>query len=112
MESLLRAGKAKEQTQCGYRGEKSYNKSTVEAVEKGMLSSPRPPAPSEWVASVRRYVAAAKAGRSLVPKKRPGGSKLRKDATARRLLEADLHARPQLHRADLRGADRGGGLGE
>jgi transposase len=45
------------------------------------------------ISSVKRYVATAKAGRSLAPKKRPG-SKPKMDETARRLLEADLEERP------------------
>jgi transposase len=45
------------------------------------------------ISSVKRYVAVARAGRSLVPKKRPG-SKPKLDETARRLLEADLQERP------------------
>jgi transposase len=45
------------------------------------------------ISSVKRYVAAARAGRSLASKKRPG-SKPKIDETARRLLEADLKQRP------------------
>jgi transposase len=46
------------------------------------------------VSSVKRYVAAAREGRSLAPKKRPG-SKPKMDETARRLLEADAEERPE-----------------
>jgi transposase len=45
------------------------------------------------ISSVKRYVAAARAGRSLAPKERPG-SKPKLNETARRLLEADLRERP------------------
>jgi transposase len=45
------------------------------------------------ISSVKRYVATAKAGRSLAPKKRRG-SKPKMDETARRLLESDLEERP------------------
>jgi hypothetical protein len=45
------------------------------------------------ISSVKRYVAAARAGRSLAPKKRPG-SKPKMNETARRLLETDLEERP------------------
>jgi transposase len=45
------------------------------------------------ISSVKRFVATAKAGRSLAPKKRPGSnSKL--DEAARKLLEADLRELP------------------
>ena len=43
--------------------------------------------------TVKRYAAAAREGRSLAPKKRPG-SKPKMDERARRLLEADLRERP------------------
>ena len=46
------------------------------------------------ISSVKRYVATARQGRSLAPKKRPGGSKPKLDESARRLLEADLEERP------------------
>jgi transposase len=45
------------------------------------------------ISSVKRYVAAARQGRSLAPKKRPG-SKPKLDEGARRLLEADLEEPP------------------
>jgi transposase len=45
------------------------------------------------ISSVKRYVATARQGRSLVPKKRPG-SKPKLDEGARRLLETDLRERP------------------
>jgi transposase len=43
--------------------------------------------------TVKRYAAAAREGRSLAPKKRPG-SKPKLDAAATKLLEADLRERP------------------
>ncbi len=45
------------------------------------------------VSSVKRYAAAAREGRTLAPKKRPG-SRPKLDEAARRLLEADLDERP------------------
>ena len=45
------------------------------------------------VASVKRYAAAAREGRPLAPKRRPG-SKPKLDQAARKLLEADLEGRP------------------
>jgi transposase len=45
------------------------------------------------VSTVKRYAAAAREGRSLAPKKRPG-SKPKMDEAAVRLLEADLRERP------------------
>jgi len=44
------------------------------------------------ISSVKRYIAAARAGRSLAPKERPG-SKPKLNETARRLLETDLRKR-------------------
>src|SRR5215216_4669631 len=43
--------------------------------------------------TVKRYAAAAREGRSLAPKKRPG-SKPKLNEAARKLLEADLRQRP------------------
>ena len=43
--------------------------------------------------TVKRYAAAAREGRSLAPKMRPG-SKPKLDGAARKLLEADLRERP------------------
>ena len=45
------------------------------------------------ISSVKRYVATARQGRSLAPKRRPG-SKPKLDEGARRLLEADVQRRP------------------
>ena len=69
-------------------------KKIVEAVEKrGMPKAEAARLFGVGISSVKRYVATAKAGRSLAPKKRPG-SKPKMDQTARRLLEADLEERP------------------
>ena len=45
------------------------------------------------VSSVKRYVATAREGRSLAPKRRPG-SKPKLDERAAKLLDADLEERP------------------
>ncbi len=68
-------------------------KKIVEAVERGMPKVEAAETFGVGISSVKRYVAAAKAGRSLAPKRRPG-SKPKMDGTARRLLEADLEERP------------------
>ena len=66
----------------------------VEAVEqRGMSKSEAARSFGVGISSVKRYVAAAREGRSLAPKKRPG-SKPKLDEGARRLLEADLEERP------------------
>jgi transposase len=64
-------------------------KKIVEAVERGMPKIEAAKTFGVGISSVKRYVAVARAGRSLAPKKRPG-SKPKLDETARRLLEADL----------------------
>lgn len=69
-------------------------KKIVEAVEKrGMPKAEAARLFGVGISSVKRYVATAKAGRSLAPKKRPG-SKSKMDETAMRLLESDLEERP------------------
>ncbi len=68
-------------------------KKIVEAVERGMPKVEAAETFGVGISSVKRYVAAAKAGRSLAPKRRPG-SKPKMDGTARRLLEANLQERP------------------
>jgi transposase len=68
-------------------------KKIVEAVERGMPKIEAAKTFGVGISSVKRYVAAARAGRSLAPKKRPG-SKPKLDENARRLLEADLQERP------------------
>jgi len=45
------------------------------------------------ISSVKRYVAVAREGRSLAPRRRPG-SRPKMDESARKLLEADLEERP------------------
>jgi len=45
------------------------------------------------ISSVKRYVATAREGKPLAPKRRPG-SKPKLDEGARKLLEADLRERP------------------
>ena len=68
-------------------------KKIVEAVERGMPKIEAAKTFGVGISSVKRYVAAAREGRSLAPKKRPG-SKPKLDEGARRLLEADLEERP------------------
>ncbi len=65
----------------------------VEAVERGMPEIEALRTFGVGISSVKRYVAAARQGRSLAPKKRPG-SKPKLDEGARRLLEADLEEPP------------------
>jgi transposase len=68
-------------------------KKIVQAVERGMPKTEAARSFGVGISSVKRYMAAARQGRSLAPKKRPG-SKPKLDEGARRLLEADLHERP------------------
>jgi transposase len=68
-------------------------KKIVEAVERGMPKTEAARTFGVGISSAKRYVATARAGRSLAPKKRPG-SKPKLDQGARRLLEADLEERP------------------
>ncbi len=68
-------------------------KKVVQAVEKGMPKVEAAKTFGVGISSLKRYVAAARAGRSLAPKRRPG-SKPKMDETARRLLESDLEERP------------------
>ena len=68
-------------------------KKIVQAVERGMPKIEAAKTFGVGISSVKRYVAAAREGRSLAPKKRPG-SKPKLDEGARRLLEADLEERP------------------
>ncbi len=68
-------------------------KKIVEAVERGTPKMEVAGAFGVGISSVKRYVAAAREGGSLAPKKRPG-SKPKLDESARRLLEADLEERP------------------
>ncbi len=69
-------------------------KKIVEAVGRGTPKSEVARAFGVGLSSVKRYVAAAaREGRPLAPKRRPG-SKPKVDEGARRLLEADLEERP------------------
>ena len=68
-------------------------KKIVEAAERGTPKAEVARAFGVGVSSVKRYAAAAREGRSLAPKRRPG-SKPKVGGAARRLLEADLEERP------------------
>jgi transposase len=68
-------------------------KKIIEAVQRGMPKIEAARTFGVGISSVKRYVATARQGRSLAPKKRPG-SKPKLDESARRLLEADLQQRP------------------
>ncbi len=68
-------------------------KKIVEAVGRGMGKSEAARTFGVGISSVKRYVATAREGKSLAPKKRPG-SKAKLDHRARRLLESDLEERP------------------
>jgi transposase len=68
-------------------------KKIVEATERGTPNTEVARAFGVGVSSVKRYVATAREGRSLAPKRRPG-SKPKLDERARKLLEADLEERP------------------
>jgi transposase len=65
----------------------------VEAKERGMPTAEVAQTFGVGVSSVKRYAAAAREGKPLAPKKRPG-SKPKLDDGARKLLEADLEERP------------------
>jgi len=65
----------------------------VEALERGTSKVEAAWTFGVGISSVKRFVATAKAGRSLAPKKRPG-SNPKLDEAARKLLEADLRERP------------------
>lgn len=71
----------------------------VEARERGVPTVEVARTFGVGISSVKRYVAAAREGHSLAPKRRPG-SKSKMDESARRLLQADLEERPT---ATLRG---------
>ena len=68
-------------------------KKIIEAKERGMPTAEVAKAFGVGASTLKRYAAAAREGRSLAPKKRPG-SKPKMDERARRLLEADLRERP------------------
>jgi transposase len=65
----------------------------IEALRQGMTKSEAARTFSVSRSSVKRYAKLAEEGRSLAPKERPG-SKPKMDESARRLLEADVEARP------------------
>jgi len=65
----------------------------VEARERGMSTVEVAETFGVGISSVKRYVATAREGRSLAPRRRPG-SRPKMDESARKLLEADLEERP------------------
>ena len=65
----------------------------VEAKERGMPTIEVARTFGVGVSSVKRYVAAAREGRPLAPKRRPG-SQPKLNEGARKLLEVDLEERP------------------
>jgi transposase len=69
-------------------------KKIVEAVERGMPKIEAARTFGVGISSVKRYVATARQGRSLAPKKLPG-SKPKLDESARKLLEANLEEHPE-----------------
>jgi transposase len=69
-------------------------KKIVEAVERGMPKIQAARTFGVGISSVKRYVVAAREGRSLAPKKRPG-SKPKLDESARKLLETNLEKHPE-----------------
>ena len=68
-------------------------KKIVEANKRGTPTAEVAKTFGVGASTVKRYAAAAREGRSLAPKKRPG-SKPKMGERARRLLEADLRERP------------------
>jgi transposase len=68
-------------------------KKIVEAKERGTSTAEIAKTFGVGASTVKRYAAAAREGRSLAPKKRPG-SKPKLNEAARKLLEADLRERP------------------
>lgn len=65
----------------------------IEALRRGTTKSEAARSFGVSRSSVKRYAKLADEGRPLAPKKRPG-SKPKMDESARRLLEADMEARP------------------
>ena len=75
----------------------------VEVVQRGMAKAQAARAFAVGISSAKRYVNFAQQGESLVPKKAPGKER-KLDQGATRLLEEDLHRRPEathLQRAKL-----------
>jgi transposase len=68
-------------------------KKIVEAKERGTPTAEVAKTFGVGLSTVKRYAAAAREGKPLAPKKRPG-SKPKLDEAARKLLEADLQERP------------------
>ena len=68
-------------------------KKILEATERGTPNTEVARAFGVGLSSVKRYVATAREGRSLAPKRHPG-SKPKLDERATKLLEADLEERP------------------
>ncbi len=68
-------------------------KKIVGAKQRGMPTAEVARTFGVGASTVKRYAAAAREGRSLAPKKRPG-SKPKLNAAVRKLLEADLRERP------------------
>ncbi len=66
----------------------------VEAVRRGMLKAEASRTFGVGISSVKRYVKLAREGESLAPKKAPGKER-KLDQGATRLLEEDLHRRPE-----------------
>jgi transposase len=66
----------------------------VEAVRRGMSKAKAARTFGVGISSVKRYVNMAQDGESLVPKKAPGKER-KLDHGATRLLEEDLHRRPE-----------------
>ena len=68
-------------------------KKILQAVDRGMPKSEAARTFGVSRSSVKRYASARRQGRTLAPKKHPG-SKPKLDEKARKLLEADVEARP------------------
>ena len=68
-------------------------KKIVKAKERGTPTAEVARTFGVGLSTVKRYAAAAREGKPLAPKKRPG-SKPKLDEAARKLLEADLEERP------------------
>jgi len=66
----------------------------VEAVRRGMSKAQAARTFGVGISSIKRYVNMAQDGESLVPKKAPGKER-KLDRGATRLLEEDLHRRPE-----------------
>ena len=68
-------------------------KKIVDARQRGLPTAEVARTFGVGASTVKRYAAAAREGRSLVPKRRPG-SKPKMDGAARGLLEKDMEERP------------------